>query len=159
MNDDVLLRIDGEVERPLALRYDDLAAIDDPYKIADVAEVDPKRTGQGVWLEGVLQLAGMTSQATHLTLHASADDFHASVPLAAVRDRAAIVFARDGRPLAPKEGGPTRLLIRDFAECHADDVDECANVKFLDHIELTAGPGRDTRPKDDGEHEALHRGE
>ena len=37
-----------------------------------------------------------------------------------------------------------------------DDIDECANVKFLDHIEFTAERGFDNRPEDEDEHAALH---
>ena len=37
-----------------------------------------------------------------------------------------------------------------------DEIDECANVKYLDHIELTAGKGHDNRPHDEQQHAALH---
>jgi hypothetical protein len=47
-------------------------------------------------------------------------------------------------------------MIRDPAACHTDELDDCANVKFVDRIELTAGKGRDTRPEDEQEHAALH---
>ena len=40
---------------------------------------------------------------------------------------------------------------------NVDDIDECANVKFLDHIELTAERGFDNRPEDEEEHARLHR--
>ena len=52
---------------------------------------------------------------------------------------------------------PARFFIPDHAACHTDEVDECANVKFVDHIELTVGKGFDNRPEDDEEHERLHR--
>ena len=37
-----------------------------------------------------------------------------------------------------------------------DEIDECLNVKYVERIELTAGPGRDTRPTDEEEHAELH---
>ena len=40
--------------------------------------------------------------------------------------------------------------------CHTSDIDECANVKFLDRIELAIGKGHDNRPEDDEEHARLH---
>ena len=51
--------------------------------------------------------------AAYLTLHSAADDFHASIPLAAVRDRAMLIYELDGAPLPTKAGGPLRFLIPD----------------------------------------------
>ena len=98
----------------------------------------------------------MADEADYLGLHASADDFHASVPLALVRDRAYVVYRIEGRPLKAAEGGPLRLFIRDVDACHTHQIDQCANMKFLDRIELTRGRGHDNRPTDDSQHEALH---
>ena len=107
-------------------------------------------------LAGVLALVGAKPSAKWLTLHASRDNFHASVPLDAVRDRALILYEAEGQPLPVSAGGPFRFLIPDFAACHTAEVDECANVKFVDRIELTAERGFDNRPKDDTEHAKLH---
>jgi DMSO/TMAO reductase YedYZ molybdopterin-dependent catalytic subunit len=103
-----------------------------------------------------LAVVGEKPAARWLTLHSSKDNFHASVPLDAVRDRAIIIYELDGQPLPEKSGGPFRFLIPDFAACHMAEVDECANVKFVDRIELTANRGFDNRPKDDAEHAKLH---
>ena len=54
-------------------------------------------------------------------------------------------------------GGPVRFFIWDSAACQSAEVDECANVKFLDHIELTVERGFDNRPEDEEEHARLHR--
>ena len=40
---------------------------------------------------------------------------------------------------------------------HTDEIDECANVKFVDRIELTILRGHDNRPTDEAEHQDLHR--
>jgi DMSO/TMAO reductase YedYZ molybdopterin-dependent catalytic subunit len=151
------LTISGEVERPLELRFADFQGIAEDFQIADVSQLDPKRQGAAVRLEGVLQLAGIKPTAKYLTLHASKDDFHASIPLDAVRERAVIIYRQGVGPLPGKAGGPVRFFIPDFAACHTDEIDECANVKFVDRIELTAERGMDNRPHDEREHAKLHR--
>ena len=105
---------------------------------------------------GVLALVGVKSSAKYLTLHATADDFHASVPLEVVRERGILIYEVDGQPLPVSAGGPVRFYIPDYAACHSAEVDECANVKFVDRLELTAQPGQDNRPHDDKAHAALH---
>jgi 2-dehydropantoate 2-reductase len=150
------LTIDGEVARPQRLSRDDLAAIDAAYQIPDVSRLDAKRKGRAVRLEGVLALVGLKPSAKYLTLHATADDFHASVPLEAVRERGILIYEIDGQPVPVSAGGPMRFYIPDYAACHSTEVDECANVKFVDRLELSTQPGRDNRPHDDKEHEALH---
>ena len=91
-----------------------------------------------------------------MTLHADRDDFHVSVPLAAVRAEGIVVYHRAGGPLEIDQGGPVRFLIRDPAACHTDELDDCANVKFLNRIELSVRRGRDTRPQNEEEHAKLH---
>lgn len=151
-----ILRIDGAVGRPSALGYDDLGAIPEASQVRDVGRYHPNRPGDAVLLEAVLALAGPLPEADYLTLHAGRDDFHVSVPLAAVRGEGLLVYRLGDGPLPPERGGPVRFLIRDPAACRTHDLDDCANIKYLDRIELTVGPGRDTRPQDEREHEALH---
>lgn len=150
------LVIDGEVEHPLRLRFDDLAAFTANDQVRDVSRFHPTRKGDGVTLRAVLNRARPKSSATYLTLHATADNFAASVPLEAILDEGIIVYQLDGQPLPVKNGGPIRFLIRNPAACHTDELDDCANVKFVDRLELTSGRGRDTRPHDEKEHEKLH---
>ena len=101
-------------------------------------------------------LAQAAPAATHLGLHGTRDNFHASIPLAPVIDRGLIIYAVGDQPLSVEQGGPFRFFIPDHAACHLDEIDECANVKFLDRIELTQGKGFDNRPQDDEEHARLH---
>jgi DMSO/TMAO reductase YedYZ molybdopterin-dependent catalytic subunit len=152
------LRIDGEVRTPLNLSFDDLSNFPAAAQVMDVSRFHPTRRGDGVSLAALLERAVPLETATYLTLHATADDFHASVPLAAVASEGILVYRFETGPLPVKQGGPFRFLIRDPAACHTDELDDCANVKFVDRIELTAGRGLDTRPEDDGEHAALHAG-
>ncbi len=154
----ILLRVDGEVSQPLQLTFDDLAAIPVVQQVADVSQFHPKRQGDAVTLEALLAKAQPRPGASYLTLHATADDFHASVPLAEVRGEGLVVYRLAGGQLPVKHGGPIRFLIRNPAACHTDELDDCANVKFVDRIELTVGKGRDNRPHDDAEHEKLHAG-
>ena len=154
---DVSLRIDGEVERPQSFTFSQLEAMVPAHQIADVSRIDPARRGDAVSLAGVLELVGAKPSAQYLGLHASSDDFHASIPLDPVRDKGMLIYRVNGQPLPLKSGGPFRFYIRDFAACHTDQIDECASVKFVDHLELTAEKGFDNRPVDDEEHEALHR--
>jgi DMSO/TMAO reductase YedYZ molybdopterin-dependent catalytic subunit len=157
MSDATILKIDGAVERPLNLSFADFAKISTDGQIPDVSRLDAKRAGGAVTLESLLKLVGAKSSAGWLTLHASADDFHASIPLDAVRSRAVVIYRLGDEPLPAKSGGPVRFFIPDYAACHTHEVDECANVKFVDHIELASERGFDNRPHDGAEHAELHR--
>jgi len=150
------LRIDGLCARPGSFSIADLAQLPAAYQIPDVSKIDPKRQGSAVTLAGLLALVDAQPAASYLGLHASADNFHASVPLPAVKERAILIYQVAGEPLAVKAGGPFRFYIPDYASCKTDEVDECANVKFVDHIELTVAKGLDNRPEDEAEHAALH---
>jgi hypothetical protein len=153
----ILLRVEGAVEHPLSLSYNDLRAFPDADHILDMSRFPAGRRGDGITLEALLRKAGPKRDANYLTLHAARDDFHVSVPLEAIRSEAVVVYRIGDEPLSPAQGGPIRFLIKDPAACHTDELDDCANVKFLDIIELTARRGRDTRPADEAAHAALHR--
>ena len=142
---ETLLRIDGEVGRPLELTFEDLRAFSDGDQVKDVSRFHPNRMGDGVTLNSILERVDPKPSAIHLTLHAAADDFAASVSLGAVRDEGIIVYQLDGASLPVSRGGPIRFLIRGSAACHTRELDDCANVKFVDRIELTNEKGRDTR--------------
>ena len=139
------LTIDGELSSPAALSRADLSAFPDEARIDDVSKVEERRQGRAVRLSALLERVEPNSSATHVTLHASTDDFAASIPLEAAREVGILIYDIDGEPLDTKAGGPFRFLIPNAAECKTADMDACANVKFLDRIELTAGKGKDTR--------------
>lgn len=150
------LRVDGLVETPRTFAFDDFRSFSEPEQVRDFTRFHPKRPGDGVTLRAILDRVKPASNATYLTLHATRDDFAASIPLAAVLDEAVVVYQLNGAPYPETKGGPFRFLIKNPAVCHTNELDDCANVKFVDRIELTAGRGRDTRPHDEAEHEALH---
>ena len=153
------LVIAGEVQSPRSLTFADLAAISPEHQVSDVGRLVPGRKGDAVTLAGILALVRPKPTAKYLGLHSARDDFHASIPLAAVADKALVIYRLDGQPLPEKAGGPVRFFIPNFAACHTHEIDECANVKFIDRIELTATKGFDNRPHDGAAHEELHRHE
>jgi DMSO/TMAO reductase YedYZ molybdopterin-dependent catalytic subunit len=156
MTNPTLLHLTGEVATPRALTFADLAAIDAKYQIPDVSSLAGGRKGTAVTLEGLLQVAGVKSTAKYLGLHAAADNFHASIPLDGVRAKAFLIYQLEGQPLSAKAGGPCRFFVPDHLACHSAEIDECANVKFVDTLEFTAAKGDDNRPHDDAAHAALH---
>jgi DMSO/TMAO reductase YedYZ molybdopterin-dependent catalytic subunit len=145
MPEDILVRIVGEVDQPLELSHAQLSSIAEPDQVRDVSRLDSRRQGDGVTLSSVLAMAQPRAAATHLTLLSSQDEFAASIPLEAVRDRGVLIYQIENRPLTLQEGGPIRFLITDSAACNTDELDDCANVKFVDRIELSTGKGHDTR--------------
>ena len=159
MENSVKLKIEGLVEMPLDLGFEDLAALPEAFQVGDVSRFHPKRTGDGVALEALLERAKLRPEANYLTLHADRDDFHVSIPLTAVRGEAIVVYRLGPDRLGPENGGPFRLLIKDPSACHTSELDDCANVKYLSRIELSERRGRDTRPADDASHLALHSAE
>jgi DMSO/TMAO reductase YedYZ molybdopterin-dependent catalytic subunit len=153
---DAVLTLQGEVESPRSLTFADLAAIPAEHQISDVSRLVPGRKGDAVKLAGILALVKPKPGAQWLGLHAARDNFHASIPLEAVADKGLVIYRLDGQPLPEKAGGPVRFFIPDFADCHTHEIDECANVKFVDTLELTAAKGFDNRPHDGDAHAALH---
>lgn len=156
MSEPTLLKVDGAVERPLDLSFEDLDGLPEPFQVRDVSRFHAGRQGDGVALEALLERARPLANANYVTLHADRDDFHVSVPLEALRAEAVVVFKRGDGRLGAEHGGPVRLLILDPAACHSAELDDCANVKYLSRIELSVRRGRDTRPADDAAHAALH---
>src|SRR5262245_49218922 len=149
MDKDVLLKLEGAVEHPLEFTFDDLAHLPESAQVRDVSRFHPQRKGDGVTLEALLERARPRPEANYLTLHADRDDFHVSIPLQAVRAECVVVYRQGGQGLGLDQGGPIRFLIKDPAACHTDELDDCANVKYLSRIELTVRKSRDTRPADE----------
>ncbi|MCZ6871920.1 MAG: molybdopterin-dependent oxidoreductase [bacterium] len=152
--DGTSLRVEGEVGKPQDFDFAALAAL--PGQVPDIGALIPGREGGGVWLRSLLEASVAQPATRHITLQATDGNFSASVPLEAVVDRAVVVYRLGDDPLPADKGGPIRFLIKDVEECTIGEVDACANVKFLGVIQLTQGPGIDTRPTTARDHEALH---
>lgn len=148
------LCVAGEVDRPRQFNFADLAAL--PGQVPDISTLIPGREGGGVWLRSLLEASGVRPAARHITLQATDGSFSASVPLAAVSERALIVYRLGDEPLPSARGGPIRFFITDAEACAVGEVDACANVKFLGVMTLRRTPGVDTRPTTSRMHEALH---
>jgi len=151
-----MLTIAGHVENPVQLTYEQLARLPAEFQVVDVSRFDPKRSGDAVSLAGLVALARPKPGVKYLGLHSSTDDFHASIPLAPIVDRAFLIYRVGGQPLDQKSGGPFRFYIPNHKACHTDEIDECANVKFVDRLEFTVEKGIDNRPHDEAEHADLH---
>lgn len=150
------LTIDGEVDSPTVLSFKALGALPEAAQVRDVSQLDPKRQGDAVRLAALVDLVRPKPGVRYLTLHATADDFHASIPLEAVRDTGILIYRLQGAPLPTKAGGPLRFFIPNHTACHTSEIDECANVKFVDRIELSTEKRFDNRPHDEQEHAELH---
>ncbi len=135
---------------PVRFTAGGLAALPSADQVPDVGVLIRGRKGRGVRLSALLAHARPTADARWLNIASSDPAFAVSVPQDEVRDAGVVVYELDGAPLAPTKGGPFRLLV-------PGHPDECVNVKQLAALELSARPGRDTRPVDDAEHAALHR--
>jgi DMSO/TMAO reductase YedYZ molybdopterin-dependent catalytic subunit len=152
-----LLTIDGLVASPQSWTLADLQSLAGEIQIPDVTEKIPDRKGAGLTLKGILNLVQPTIDDFWITFHASHDNFSSSIPAdATVIDTGIVIYALDGEALPVEKGGPTRFVIPNPAACQTAELDECANVKFLDRIEITAERGRDTRPTNEEEHAAIH---
>lgn len=153
-----MLTIDGLVRAPRSFTFADLANFPENVRVRDISRFSPKRQGDGILLSALLAEVKPSLDQYWLTFHAARDDFAASIPSdPKVIETGVVVFSYQDAPLTVEQGGPVRFLIPDPAVCHTAELDECANVKFLDRIEISAERGRDTRPEDEDEHAKLHR--
>jgi 2-dehydropantoate 2-reductase len=139
MSDTPLLIVEGLVQNRLSLTFAHLGRYPAEAQIADVSQLVAKREGQALRLSALLAAARPLPEAKYATLHSADGSFSASIALAEIQDRALLVYQKDGAVLPDSLGGPIRFLIPQFD-------DPCANVRGLGRIELTATPGRDTRP-------------
>lgn len=116
----------------LALSQTDLAARTD---VIEIAKLDSKRTGRAVRLADLLGDVEI-DEGAELVLSSSTDGFSATLPLDAAVEVGLVWFAGTDGPLTKEQGGPFRFLIPNAAECKTAVLDTCANVKFVDRIEV-----------------------
>ncbi len=115
-----------------ALSQADLAARTD---VIEIAKLDSKRTGRAVRLADLLGDVEI-DEGAELVLSSSTDGFSATLPLDAAVEVGLVWFAGTDGPLTKEQGGPFRFLIPNAAECKTAVLDTCANVKFVDRIEV-----------------------
>ena len=109
------LRVDGEVEEPLTLTYDELRALpatDVTTDIHCVTRWSRFDAGfKGVHWRELAKLCRPKPTASFAIAHAE-QGFTANVALSALEDEhALVVYEADGEPLTPEHGWPVRLVI------------------------------------------------
>lgn len=131
------VRIEGAVVQPVS--FDRAAMVTLPAEHhLDVATVMPGMKGRGIRLGGLLDVPALAIDADHVTFHSADGAYSACLTLRQAREYGILVYELDGAPLPAANGGPFRLVTPGLG-------DLCANVKGVGRIELTRGPGRDTR--------------
>lgn len=153
MSNPVSLSVGGSVSNAASYDFDGLAAL--PGQVADVSQLADGREGGAVTLAAILANAGPTDDAEFITIEAEGN-YSASVPLEAVREQAILIYRLGDDALPNDKGGPVRFFIPDVAACQTDEVDQCANVKYVQRIVLSAQRGEDTRPQNVKQHVDLH---
>jgi DMSO/TMAO reductase YedYZ molybdopterin-dependent catalytic subunit len=108
------LRVEGDVEEPLKLRWDDFLALpqvedtSDFHCVTGFSRLDV--TWRGVRFETVAALARPTMAATHVMFH-SYDGYSTNLPLEeALKPDVLLVTHADGAPLSVEHGGPVRVV-------------------------------------------------
>jgi len=133
------LTIDGMVDRPLTLTYDELVEASTEVETVTIACVSNEvggdlvgnATWQGVRLADVLDRAGIQQGASQIVGH-SVDGFTAGMPTATALDGrvALIATAMNGTPLPQRHGFPARLIVSGL-------YGYVSATKWLSRIELT----------------------
>ena len=103
--------------------------------LVELADFQPSRTGLAVPVAALLGEVE-SNDGDELVLNSSTDGFCATLPLAAAAEVGLIWFAGADGPLTKEQGGPFRFFIPKAAECKTAVLDNCANVKFVDRIEV-----------------------
>lgn len=134
-----ILRIDGAVIQPVALDRAALATLPEEHQVPDVNALVPGMKGKGIKVKGLLEVPALAIGADHAVFHAQDGRFSACLTLQQALDYGVLVYEVDGQPLSDRQGGPFRLVTPGLG-------DLCAHVKGVTRIELTMGPGKDTRP-------------
>jgi len=136
------LKIDGLVDRPMELTYDQLKALpasEAYYTLMCISnEVGGDLWGTALWrgvkLKYLLELAGVHTDGVK-TVFAGADDYRDSVTLArALNPETLLAWEMNGQPLRSEHGFPARLLI--------PGIYGMKNVKWLTGISIVANDFR-----------------
>jgi len=107
--------VDGLVERPFVLRWDELLALPRSTTRCDIHCVTTwsrfDNTFDGVSVQSLLQRAGIRPEARYCLVSAE-QGFTTNLPLADLdRPENLVALTHDGEPLTPEHGGPARLLV------------------------------------------------
>jgi 2-dehydropantoate 2-reductase len=133
------IRIEGAVVQPVTLDREALARLPAEHQVSDLDKILPNMKGKAIRVKGILEVPALAIGADHVTFHSQDGQFAASLTVKQATEYGMLVYEADGRPLPDSKGGPFRLVAPGLG-------DLCANVKGVARIELTQGPGKDTRP-------------
>ncbi|MFO0723957.1 MAG: molybdopterin-dependent oxidoreductase [Myxococcota bacterium] len=108
------LRIDGAVEQPVTLSWEDFLGLE---QVEDVSDFHCVTTWsrmdvpwRGVRASTVLALASPKPEASHVLCHAY-DGYSTNLPIEEVlKDDVLLVHTADGAPLEKEHGGPVRMI-------------------------------------------------
>jgi 2-dehydropantoate 2-reductase len=134
-----ILRIEGAVVQPVTLDRESLTKLPAEHQVSDLGTIMPNMKGKAIRVKGVLEVPALVVGADHVTFHSQDGQFAASLTVRQAMDHGVLVYELDGQPMPESKGGPFRLVAPGLG-------DLCANVKGVARIELTKGPGKDTRP-------------
>jgi DMSO/TMAO reductase YedYZ molybdopterin-dependent catalytic subunit len=114
--DEWQLQIDGLVEHPLTLSYNELLALPRTETVYDIHCVTSwSRLDQGftgVDFDALLALVMPTKEAQFILFESEADGYSTNVSLAELQSqRALLAYAIDGAPISLAYGGPVRMVI------------------------------------------------
>lgn len=128
------LRVDGLVERPVTLTFDDLqqrlpqTSLQRDFQCVTGWRVDDV-AWQGVALGHVLDEAGVLPSATRVQFHSFDGTYTESLSLdQARRPDVLVAHTLQGKPVSREHGGPVRLYVAPMYGYKS--------LKWLDHIEL-----------------------
>jgi len=126
-----------------SLRFDEtsFAHLRSEFHVEDIATFIPGMRGRGIRVSGLLEGATVPARADHVTFFSGDKEYSVSVTLEQAKKFGILVYQMDGEPLSHTKGGPFRLVTPGLG-------DLCANVKHVQRIEVTEGPGHDTRPEE-----------
>ncbi len=133
-----VVKIDGAVVQPVSFDHKALRQLPEEHQIADVTTMMPDMQGRAISVKGLLEVPALNIEADHVTFHSVDGLYAATLTLQQARDFGFLLYELDGQPLPDGKGGPFRLITPALG-------DLCANVKGVGRIEVTKGPGRDTR--------------
>lgn len=131
------VRIEGAVVQPVSFDRAAIASLPEEHQL-DVSTLMPGMEGRGIRLKGLLDVPALAIEADHVVFHASDGTYSACLTLEQASNHGVLVYELDGASLPDTKGGPFRLVTPGLG-------DLCANVKGVALIEITKGPGRDTR--------------
>jgi DMSO/TMAO reductase YedYZ molybdopterin-dependent catalytic subunit len=129
------LRIDGAVQNPLAMRYEDVLKLDPVDRLARLECIDgwsKMILWRGVLLEDLFDMAGVKPEAVSVIFHA-ADGYTAVLKLDYIqKNRIVLAYQANGLALPPVRGYPFMLL--------AEGKLGFKWERWVERIELSADP-------------------